>query len=248
VVPQTFGQGDFFLLSMLVLLEGLLSADNALVLALLVRHLPPKEQQRALTQGLAMAFGFRAIGILAAGFIMKLWWLCGIGALYLVFLAAKHFVLRGKSHAHGMEENSSADATASGPSYRRTLMSVAFTDAVFAVDSILVAVALVNTSSNPDKLWLVYLGGFLGILLLRVAASIFIRLIMRYPSLDGVAYALVGWVGVKLGFTSLHLFSPAYPELPKAIFWGGFALILLTGVFIEWRRHRNRVPALLTKA
>jgi YkoY family integral membrane protein len=248
VVPQTFGQGDFFLLSMLVLLEGLLSADNALVLALLVRHLPPKEQQRALTQGLAMAFGFRAIGILAAGFIMKLWWLCGIGALYLVFLAAKHFVLRGKGHAHGMEESASADATASGPSYRRTLMSVAFTDAVFAVDSILVAVALVNTSSNPDKLWLVYLGGFLGILLLRVAASIFIRLIMRYPSLDGVAYALVGWVGVKLGFTSLHLFSPAYPELPKAIFWGGFALILLTGVFIEWRRHRNRVPALLTKA
>ncbi|HZH98751.1 MAG TPA: hypothetical protein VEX38_07245, partial [Fimbriimonadaceae bacterium] len=89
---QTFQIGDLSAVLFLVLLEGLLSADNALVLAILVRHLPRDEQKKALLYGLAGAFVFRLIAILFAAVVLKQWWLQAIGAAYLLFLPIKHFV------------------------------------------------------------------------------------------------------------------------------------------------------------
>ncbi|MBB6050644.1 TerC family protein [Armatimonas rosea] len=234
--PQTFANSDLLIVGTLVLLEGLLSADNALVLALLVRHLSEKEQQRALSLGLIMAFGLRGVGILLAGFLIKLWWLCGLGAAYLIFLAVKHFA--SKSHDEDDE-----DALAAGKkqlSFGRTVALVGFTDVVFAVDSILVAVSLVN---RPEKLWIVYLGGLLGMILLRLGAAAFLRLLRKYPALDSTAYGLVAWAGVKLGFSSRHLYGKNngadYAEMHDLVFWGGFALIIVLGATWAVRSARS---------
>ena len=75
---------DLLVVGTLIILEGLLSADNALVLALLVRHLPEKQQHKALLYGLVGAFVLRGIFIVLAGFIIRLWWLCALGAAYLI--------------------------------------------------------------------------------------------------------------------------------------------------------------------
>lgn len=224
-LEMTFHPPDLWVVATLVLLEGLLSADNALVLALLVRHLPDKQQQKALSLGMTLAFVLRGVGIALAGYLIRFWWLCGLGALYLIGLALKHFLKRGG--AHDEEQGTS------GASYRRTVVLVGFTDVIFAIDSILIAVALVN---NPQKLWVVYVGGILGLILLRLASGAFIRLLRQYPTLDDVAYALVAWAGVKLFFAAGHM-SPAHwlPELPKMVFWSGFALIV--GVGILKARH-----------
>ena len=62
---QTFQSRDLLTIVVLSVLEGLLSADNALVLAIMVRHLPDAQaQKRALTLGLAMSFAFRIVAIL----------------------------------------------------------------------------------------------------------------------------------------------------------------------------------------
>lgn len=227
---MTFQTTDLGVVATLVLLEGLLSADNALVLALLVRHLPDKQQQRALSLGMTLAFVLRAIGIALAGYLIRFWWLCGLGALYLIGLALKHFLKRG---SHLGEDQGARQ----GMSYRRTVVSVGFTDVVFAIDSILIAVALVN---NPQKLWVVYLGGILGLVLLRLASGVFIRLLRQYPTLDHTAYALVAWAGVKLFFAAGHM-SPAQwlPELPKAVFWSGFVVIVAVGL-LKARRDAHR--------
>jgi YkoY family integral membrane protein len=231
---QTFGASDIALIGVLVLLEGLLSADNALVLALLVRDLPAKESVKALRTGMVMAYVLRGLGILAAGVVVKLWWLCALGALYLLALTVKHFIHRAKHGPpppSGLDEaDSPIDPDVTRGSYWKTVVAVGFTDAVFAVDSILIAVALVNVTKNPDKLWVVYAGGTLGVLLLGLAAGYFIRLIRRFPSLDDIAYALVGWAGIKLGFAAGHLYNNAIPEMDKRLFWGVFALIVAWGV------------------
>ena len=164
MTPQTFAASDLLVVGMLAVLEGLLSADNALVLALQVRHLSPAKQQKALSLGLIMAFVLRAIGILLAAVLIKLWWLCGLGALYLMFLAAKHFWSR---HQEDEDDEKAIAAGKKNLTFGRTVALVGFTDVVFAVDSILVAVALVDTAKHPDKLWEVYLGGFLGVIALR---------------------------------------------------------------------------------
>jgi YkoY family integral membrane protein len=237
--PQTFSLTDLPVVGMLALLEGLLSADNALVLALLVRHLSPERQQKALSLGLMMAFVLRGIGILLAGFLIQLWWLCGLGAAYLVFLAAKHFL----SRRHDEDDENAIAAGKKSLSYGRTVALVGFTDVVFAVDSILVAVALVDTARHPEKLWVVYVGGGLGVLALRLTAAAFIRLLRRYPDLDHTAYGLVAWAGVKLAFSAGHLWRPgAFPEMPKWLFWTVFLGIVVVGSWVAMRHGPKQEP------
>lgn len=229
----TFHPSDLVTVGSLVILEGLLSADNALVLALLVRHLRPKEQESALWWGLAIAFVLRSIGIALASVLIGLWWVCGLGSLYLIFLTTKHFwSKRNGGHDAADTDDDSAAPKKRGGGYWATVGQLCITDLFFAIDSILVAVALVN---SPQKIWVVYLGGLLGILLLRVAAQALIGLIRRYPALDNVAYLLVGWAGVKLGFAAAHIYGMTHvvdvPEMPKAVFWGVFVVIIVGGVW-----------------
>jgi YkoY family integral membrane protein len=236
--PQTFTSPDILVVGMLALLEGLLSADNALVLALLVRHLGAKEQQKALSLGLIMAFVLRAIGILLAAYLIQLWWLCALGAAYLVFLALKHFL----SRRHDEDDESAIASGKKNLNFSRTVALVGITDVVFAVDSILVAVALVDTARHPDKLWVVYLGGFIGVIALRLTAAAFIRLLRRYPDLDHTAYALVAWAGVKLAFSAGHLWRPGFPELPKWLFWAVFLGIIGFGSWFAARHGPKEEP------
>lgn len=239
---------DFFVIATLVVLEGLLSADNALVLALLVRHLPEEQQKKALLYGLIGAFTLRGIGIFLARFIMDLWPICAVGSLYLLGLAIRHFTKR-----HDSDDENAAIAGKKKAGFWHTVVLVELTDIVFAVDSILVAVALVN---NPSKIWIVYTGGFLGIVLLRLAASFFISLIKKYPTLDHMAYGLVGWAGVKLASTTVDIYHRSRgiaagldPEkieaslphlLPIPVFWVVFVLIVAGGAFYAVRHKRTR--------
>jgi predicted tellurium resistance membrane protein TerC len=106
----------------------------------------------------------------------------------------------------------------------------------FAIDSILAAVAFAR-----GKIILVYIGGALGIILLRLAAGAFIRVLKKYPTFDNVAYAIVGWAGVKLGFEALHLWGEsqvphrAVIGLPSEVFWSVMTLIAFAGTVIALR-------------
>ncbi len=236
---QTFQTTDIPVVLFLVLLEGLLSADNALVLAIMVRHLPPAQQHRALSLGLAMSFGFRFVAILLATQVIKLWWLQAIGALYLLYLPAKHFI---SVHSGGHEVKSK------GGSFRQTVIALGIADVAFAIDSVLAAVATVK---GTDKTWVVVMGALLGVILLRFAASYFLRLLEKYPSLDHLAYVLVGWVGIKLAFTSLHNLSRISDMLPwsvhemtDTIFWLGMGTIIVIGSVAAVRSAKRARSAL----
>src|SRR6478735_9189437 len=84
------------LIGSLVILEGLLSADNALVLAVMVKHLPEKQRRKALFYGLLGAYTFRFIAIGIGVFLIKLWWVKVLGAAYLAWLAFNYF--RNRNH------------------------------------------------------------------------------------------------------------------------------------------------------
>lgn len=240
---QSFETSDLGVVFFLVLLEGLLSADNALVLAIMVKHLPAAQQKKALVYGLAGAFVFRFVAILLASTIISLWWLQLIGAGYLVFVCAKHFLTLGKESKKSLK---------AGAGFWQTVVAVELTDIAFAVDSVIAAVALVK---GTDKLWVVYLGAVLGVVLLRFAAGFFINLLEKYPSLDHMAYTLVGWVGVKLlfmaGHHATHLYNETHfpriteiPEMDIKVFWGVMGLLVLAGSFYAWKKGSGRTPAL----
>ncbi len=236
---QTFELSDLAGVGALVVLEALLSADNALVLAIMVRHLPKKLQQRALLYGLGGAFVFRFIAIIFASVVLKQWWLQGLGAVYLLYLPLKHFI----KHSNQDKEVKPVEM-----SFWRTVIAVELTDIAFALDSVLAGIGFISRPGKgilEDKIWVVYTGAIIGIILLRFAASMFIRLLEKFPVLDHIAYILVGWVGVKLFFHSAAKYQQVnpsslpftVPHLPEAVFWGGLGAIAIIGAIIAYKNR-----------
>ncbi len=219
-----------------MVLEALLSADNALVLAIMVKHLPEAQRKKALLYGLGGAFIFRLVAILFASVVLQQWWLQGVGALYLLYLPVKHFI-----------QSSKADGKTKpvGAGFWQTVFAVELTDIAFAIDSVLAGVAFIN--NKQDKIWVVYVGAMIGIILLRLAANLFVKLLDRYPVFDHVAYLLVGWVGVKLAFLAGHSFEETHPgaiafdipELSPIVFWSGLGLIAIGGSAVAIARSKK---------
>lgn len=236
---QSFGLADVPVILLLIVLEGLLSADNALVLAIMVRHLPKDQQQKALLYGLGGAFVFRLAAILLVSFLIQLWWLQAVGAAYLVFIMVKHFVAHSQPHKE----------IKAGGGFWQTVIAVELADIAFAIDSVIVGVTF---AKSADKIWVVYTGAIIGVILLRFAASIFIKLLDRFPAFDHLAYVLVGWVGVKLAFMAghnLHKAVPSAPEIPEmslAVFWSVMVVLIIGGTVIGLKSGRK--PQLDTQA
>src|ERR687883_107883 len=86
---------DFVTIALLVVLEGLLSADNALVLAIMILGLGRADQTKALRYGLVGAFAFRTIATLLAVYLIRIGWVKLLGGLYLLYLSFKHFFRSG---------------------------------------------------------------------------------------------------------------------------------------------------------
>jgi len=231
----------------LIALEGLLSADNAIVLAVLVRRLPKHLQKKALLYGLVGGYVMRGLMLLFVTLIAGLWWVEIIGGGYLVYLAVHHViqVRRGVpvDHVHGPDQDASGQEvermTARSGGFWSVVARVELMDLAFAVDSALVAVALTRV------LWVIYIGVFIGILMLRLAAGWFVRVMERHPRFEHVAYALVAWAGMKLlieGWAGLvtYLGHPAFAlHLPKVGFWVvTFAVLIVGGTWAM----RERAP------
>lgn len=215
-------------IGLLILLEGLLSADNALVMAILVRHLPKDQRQKALLYGLAGAFILRFAAILLATQILKFWYLQLLGALYLFWLPIRHFF-----HVQGAKRRPTNPPKQLG--FWPTVALVELTDLAFAIDSVLVAVSVTKV------LWVIVTGALIGVVLLRFAAIWLIRILDRWPGLEHMAYVLVGWVAVKLFMLAAHTFSVNYrltyvvQEMDKIVFWAVTAVIIAGGILLANR-------------
>lgn len=184
------------LIGTLVILEGLLSADNALVLAVMVKHLPEKQRKKALFYGLLGAYVFRFIAIGIGIFLIKLWWVKVLGASYLAWLSIKYFIDKSKSVEDDEEEEG---VKATGLFIRLfgtfwgTVVAVEIMDIAFSVDSVLAAFGV------SEQIWVLLLGGMIGVLMMRGIAGVFLKLIDKVPELEAAAYILILIIALKMG-------------------------------------------------
>jgi YkoY family integral membrane protein len=218
---------DFLTIGLLVLLEGLLSADNALVLAILVLGLPRHQQQQALRYGIIGAFAFRILATLLAVQLMAFGWVKLVGAFYLLYLVYSHFFGRGDAE----ERRSIRPATAAFglSAFWATVVKVELTDVVFAVDSILVAVAM------SSKTWVIITGGILGIVTMRMVIGQLLTIVRRYPALVDGAFVIIGWVGIKLLIEYLHGEGYIHFAVNKWMSFG-FIVLIFTISYLYARR------------
>ncbi|WP_301107566.1 TerC family protein [Sporosarcina sp.] len=186
------------LIGTLIILEGLLSADNALVLAVMVKHLPDKQRKKALFYGLLGAYLFRFLAIGVGVFLIKLWWVKILGAGYLAWLAIQYFIQKSQG---GDTEEEIEDVKAKGVLIRMfgtfwgTVIAVEIMDIAFSVDSVLAAFGV------SEQIWVLLLGGMLGVLMMRGIAGVFLRLIERVPELETTAYLLIALIAIKMGLS-----------------------------------------------
>ncbi|PJZ01350.1 MULTISPECIES: TerC family protein [Bacillus] len=234
-------------LLILIGLEGLLSADNALVLAVIAKHLPDDQKKRAINYGIIMAFVFRFGALFAISFIANVWQIQAIGAAYLLYLGLKHVIKArfGKKNENIHEE---AKEKAAGKGFWPTVGKIALADLAFAIDSILAAVALaLGLPDSPlddfggmdgGQFIVVVLGGIAGLILIKFAATWFVKLLNQRPALETTAYAIVAWVGVKLVVITLAhedigILDHHFPHSTTwtLIFYGVLIAIALFGWF-----------------
>lgn len=182
----------------LVLLEGLLSADNALVLAVMVKHLPKEQQRKALFYGILGAYLFRFLAIGLGTFLIGFWEVKALGALYLFYIAYKG-LFKG-----GGEEGETKNK---GTSFWRTVLLVELMDIAFSIDSVVAAFGLSN------QVWVLFLGGILGVLMMRGVAQVFLKLIAKYPELEQSAFLLIALIAGKM------LAGAFGYEMPHVIFF-----------------------------
>jgi YkoY family integral membrane protein len=221
VVPS-----DLLTVALLVVLEGLLSADNAMVLAVLVLGLPRPQQRKALRYGILGAFAFRVLAILLAVYLIQVQVVMLVGAAYLLWLPYQHF--RGSEDAATRRKPKPAVSWLGLSPFWSTVLKVELTDIVFAIDSILVAVAM------SDKLWVIITGGILGVVAMRLVIGQLLVLVHRYPPLVDGAFIIIAWVGIKLLLEYMHDAGLVAFEIPK---W--FSLGLVVVIFIAaliWAR------------
>ncbi len=177
-----FGLGDLAIIFAVALMDGLLSIDNALVLAAMVMHLPQKQRNWALRAGMFGAYALRGGSLLLVSFIIANPWLKICGALYLVYLMCEKLGVGGDEDAKKKVQ----------AGFWGTVVAVELADLSFSLDNIVAAVAF------SPKLYIVIIGVFASILAMRFVSGYFVKAIERWPILGSIAYVLVGYLGLEL--------------------------------------------------
>lgn len=192
--PFHFDLSTSMTLIVLIGLEAVLSADNAVALASISQGLAEdKLRRQALNIGLILAYILRMALILAATWVVRYWQFQVLGAAYLLWLVFQYF--NSKMDEDGEHHESQFT------SIWQVIPTIAITDLAFSLDSVATAIA-VSTDT-----WLVISGATIGIIILRFMAGLFIQWLDEYTHLEDAGYITVGLVGLKL------LFRAAYPEL-----------------------------------
>ncbi len=239
------------LLPLLVALEIVLSADNAIALAAIARGLDdPASQRQALNLGLALALVFRLALIVAAQWVLNFWPLQLLAAGYLFWLCASHLIkvsapspaaLDAPAELNPPDEQEPGQVEMGNPGpgvlvgaakgLSSVVITLALTDLAFSLDSVAAAVAV------TDRLLLVMAGGVVGVVALRLTAELFIRWLEQYQHLETAGYLAVGFVGFRL---LLRLLVPDF-DLPE------WSLLLLVAVLFAWgfsKRNPLQAPEL----
>ena len=217
----------------LVFLEGLLAADNAVVMAVMVKHLPPEQRKKALFYGLLGAFVFRFLALFLISVIANFWFIQALGAAYLIFMSIRNLL-----------------------QFWGTVLKVEFADIAFAIDSMLAAMAIAVTlpevgihfgGMDLGQFSVMFIGGMIGVILMRFAATWFVDLLNKYPGLEGAAFAIVGWVGIKLvvivlAHEDIGILPEHFPHstLWQAIFWTVMILLVVIGWLTSVRSNKKK--------
>ncbi len=212
------------LLPIIVSLELVLSADNAVALASITKNLNNIDQQKkALNIGIFIALILRILVILTAQFFLNFWPVRLIGGFYLISLSVSKFL---KINNNSTNDNEKYSNNKSDTSLFKVILLLSVTDLAFSIDSITAAVAI------SDQFLLVITGAIIGVIALRFTSGLFIKWLEIYVNLEKAGYLAIAIIGIKL-IIQLIFYKIIIPEylfflLMLCIFLWGFSIKVST--------------------
>lgn len=242
-------QAGLLIILNLIVIESLLSVDNAAVLATMVMDLPKAQREKALKYGIIGAYVFRGICLFLAAWLVTIWWLKPIGGIYLLYLAVKFFYnKRQKKEGHGIEKIDKKQSwfyrstVGLVGSFWATVALVEIMDLAFSIDNVFAAVAFTN------HIYLIYIGVFIGILAMRFVAQAFVKLMEKFSFLETAAFIVIAILGLKL---TASIATHFFPESALSMFLDGehadlfisiltvtiFLVPILSSLFFNYPRH-----------
>lgn len=214
-----------FIILNIILLEIVLSIDNAAVLSTMVGQLPKSQQKKALTWGIIGAYIFRGVALLFASVLIKLIWLKVIGGIYLIYLSIKS--LRSQSITNEKKPLKIPLLN----TFWSTVVMVEFMDIIFSIDNIFSAVAFTS------NFWIICLGVFIGILAIRFATTKMIELVKQIPVIEKIAFVVIGILGLKLVLSSF--FPLLTSESIDLMFSLGTLISFITPVILDKLKNKK---------
>ena len=226
----TSGQ-DWLIILSLVMIECLLSVDNAVVLAAQTRVLPTlKEQEESLFYGIWGSYLFRFLIIGIGTYLINFWELKVIGAAYLIYLVYRFFHNKFFGKQPMRKVRNRASSLTGRKRFWSVVAQIEFMDIIFSVDSVLASLAI---SPNPV---IVLIGGLIGIACMRGVAEIIMRLMRKIPELEPMAYVLIFIIAIKLFLT-----IPAIDvEIPADIFGMFMLFVFVLTIIIHFVRRKGK--------
>ncbi len=206
-------------LPVLIVLEVILSADNAVALASISRSLNNIELQRiALNIGIVISLFLRVCILLAANLIIQYPIFKLIASLYLFSLAVRYFYMKQK------EENSEQiKESKPNTSLFKVIVLLSITDLAFSIDSVTAAVAI------SDQILLIITGTLVGVIALRFTADLFIKWLEYFINLETAGYLAVTIVATKL---AIQGFNPLV-DISDILFFSIIIILLIWGFSIR---------------
>ncbi|KRM67475.1 integral membrane protein TerC [Limosilactobacillus coleohominis DSM 14060] len=227
---------DWLIILSLVLIECLLSVDNAIVLAAQTRVLPTlKEQEESLFYGIWGSYLFRFLIIGIGTFLINFWEIKVLGAIYLMYLSYRFFKNQLTGQHHRRQRKSHAAGLTGRKRFWAVVAQIEFIDIVFSIDSVLASLAV---SSNPV---IVLIGGFIGIACMRGVAEIIMRLMRKIPELEPMAYVLIFLIAIKL-FLTIPMIDIEIPSGQFGIFIVGVFIATFIVHFIRNPKGKGEQP------
>lgn len=184
----------------LIVIESLLSVDNAAVLATMVMDLPKDQRNKALKYGIIGAYVFRGICLILAAWLTKIWWLKILGGLYLMWLGINYFRTKMTPKTEDDTLNKKENWLYKNTlglmgQFWATVALVEVMDLAFSIDNVFAAVAF------TDNIYLICTGVFIGILAMRFVAQGFVKLMEKYKFLETAAFVVILLLGIKLSLS-----------------------------------------------
>lgn len=232
----------------LFILESLLSVDNAAVLALMVRDLPQPDRPKALKYGIFGAFAFRGLFLCLASWLVKILWLKCVGGAYLLYLVYGHFTPKRDELEEGVDKDHNKAflwIKKNIGMFWATVILVEVMDLAFSIDNIFAAVAF------TDRIALIIIGVFMGIVAMRFVAGWFCTLIEKYKSLEHSAFVVIGLLGLKLIVSGMLDYKPAWAPATHKLLNGShvfdfsFSAVMMLIFFIPLLLKSNKPNAVV---